>query len=130
MNMTLINAKMVDAHCHLFSDAFDSDRDEVIKRAEDIGIARAFVMGEDPDENRRILEGSGKYPFVVPFAGYHPWKFEGHKETIREAEDVVSFIEENHADLAGIGEIGLDYFHAENEEPRALQKEVLNIFNC
>ena len=126
--MTPVNAKMVDAHCHLYSDAFERDRDEVIKRAEDSGIVRVFVMGEDLDENRRILDGASKYPFVVPFAGYHPWKFEDPKTTIRKAEEVVSFIRDNQANLAGIGEIGLDYFHAESKETRALQKDVLNIF--
>ena len=36
---------LVDTHCHLDWNAFEADRDEVIKRAIDSGVTRLFLMG-------------------------------------------------------------------------------------
>ena len=47
---------LVDTHCHLDWNAFEADRDEVIKRAIDSGVTRLLTIGVDVPSSRRAVE--------------------------------------------------------------------------
>ena len=75
----------VDVHCHIDDEAFDNDRDEVIKRASDVIMLNA---GVDPPSNRKTLEIAEKYSRGKACLGLHPeliTKFQDN-ETEKEIE--------------------------------------------
>ena len=67
-----IGSILIDTHCHLEMDAFDPDREEVIKRAHDAGIGAIITIGSDLAGNRGGLELSQKYDFIFASVGFHP----------------------------------------------------------
>ena len=63
---------MVDTHCHLEMDAFDPDREEVIRRARDAGVGTMLTIGSDLKGNIGGLDLSKKYDFIYSSVGFHP----------------------------------------------------------
>ncbi|MFM7379797.1 MAG: TatD family hydrolase, partial [Bacteroidota bacterium] len=49
---------LTDTHCHLYADAFDEDRSEVMRRAVAAGVGRIFLPNVD-------LESWNKLPDLV-----------------------------------------------------------------
>jgi TatD DNase family protein len=114
-------AGLVDSHAHLQHARFDADRDEVIARALDAGIARICVPGWDLASSEAALDLAAAHPGVVDAAvGVHPH----HAAETDEAGWA------HLADLAAdprtraIGEIGLD-FHRNLSAPD-VQRDALD----
>ena len=108
----------VDAHCHIYFEQFDGDREEVIERARE-KLEFIGVPGVNPQTNAEVLELVDRYgDFIVPNLGLHPT----YTESFSEVEKVVSQVKEN--DPAAIGEIGLDHHHVTDGEKRGTQEEV------
>ena len=53
---------ITDTHTHLYSESFDSDRDQIIKRAIQSGITRFFVPAIDSSYTQRMYGLKKKYP--------------------------------------------------------------------
>ena len=112
---------LIDSHCHIDGEAFDADRDEVVKRARDAGVAAMLNVGTgDPnsDDFRKAVAVAEKYEGVYAALGVHPHdaklyddKAENHLIELVKSEKVVAW-----------GEIGLDYYY--DHSPRDVQKEV------
>ena len=112
----------VDSHCHIDGDQFDSDRDEIVQRAKDAGVAAMLNIGTgDPhsDDFRRAVAVADKYESVYASVGVHPHdaklyddKAEQHLiDLVRSSDKVIAW-----------GEIGLDYYY--DHSPRDVQVEV------
>jgi len=62
-----------DTHCHIYSNEFNSDRGEVLKRAVDAGIGKIFMPNVDSRSMDAMFEAEVKYPGVcIPMMGLHP----------------------------------------------------------
>jgi len=119
---------LVDVHAHLDLNEFDSDLDEVIKRAETAGVKAIISNGLNPESNRKTLELSRKYKIVKPAFGLYP--NDALKLTEKEIESELNFIEKNKDKIAAIGEVGLDYKYCKKKQEQELQKEIfLKIIN-
>ncbi|GAA3919756.1 TatD family hydrolase [Luteimonas lutimaris] len=97
---------LVDSHCHLDAAEFDRDRDQVIARARDAGVARqvipATVAAGWPKLRGLCAGGDGLFPAY----GLHPMFLEEHRpEHLAQLRDWI----ERERPVA-IGECGLDYF--------------------
>jgi len=116
---------VVDSHCHLADEAFSGDLAEVVRRAQDAGVARALCIlsaDEDP-EIERAAAVRAAWPTVEYAAAIHPhragaWAGDavGAAETTRRACE--------RSQAVAIGEIGLDYHY--DFAPRPLQHEVFS----
>jgi TatD DNase family protein len=96
----------VDTHCHLDWNAFDVDRDEVIKRAIDGGVTRLLTIGVDVPSSRRAIELAEQYGEVYAAVGVHPNDCaEFDTATLTEVRSLAQ-----HPRVIAIGEIGLDYY--------------------
>ncbi len=99
--------------------AFDRDRIEVLERAQHANVA-LINSGVDLESNvatKRLLE----YKNVFASYGLSPLK---HKE----ASDVIHFIRQNVDSACAIGEVGLDFYHVQQESERTRQESVLHKF--
>ena len=97
---------LADTHCHLDGNAFDADRDAVIRRAIDAGEARLLTIGVDVPSSRRAIELAEQYAEVYAAVGVHPNDCADFKaETLHEIRLLAQ-----HPKVVAIGEIGLDYY--------------------
>jgi TatD DNase family protein len=110
---------MIDTHCHLEMDAFDNDREDVIKRAKEAGLEAIITIGSDYDGCKGAIELSNKYDFVYAAVGIHPHDAKDFSEEV--FSRIMAWIENNNKVIA-IGEIGLDYHY--DLSPREIQREV------
>ena len=98
---------LTDTHTHLYSEAFDDDRDEMIQRALDLGIKRFFIPAIDSTYNQAMFDLKKCYPeFVHLMSGLHPTHVKENYE--QELEIVKSLLEQD--SFVGVGEIGIDLF--------------------
>ncbi|MGI8884061.1 MAG: TatD family hydrolase, partial [Pyrinomonadaceae bacterium] len=111
----------IDSHCHIDGKQFDEDRDAVVQRAKDAGVAAMLTVGTgNPHDGEiaRAVETVEKYENVFASVGVHPHdakfyddKAENHLIELAKHEKVIAW-----------GEIGLDFFY--DHSPRDLQTEV------
>jgi TatD DNase family protein len=63
---------LIDTHAHLDEEAFDTDRAEVVARAESAGIVRIVTIGTTADTSRRSVAIAGQFPSVFAAVGIQP----------------------------------------------------------
>lgn len=98
---------ITDTHTHLYSEAFDDDRDAMIKRAIDNGIKRFFVPAIDSTYTEGMLQLEIDYPeHIYLMMGLHPTHVKSnYKAELAHVEEMLS----THKFYA-VGEIGLDLY--------------------
>ena len=98
---------ITDTHTHLYSEAFDEDRDKVIRNAIEHGIERFFIPSIDASYTKSMLELEMQYPKnIFLMMGLHPTHVkENYKEELRHVELMLS---KRH--FYAIGEIGIDLY--------------------
>ncbi len=98
---------ITDTHTHLYSEAFDEDRDEMMKRALDLGVKRFFVPAIDSAYSKAMLDLQRAYPEnVFLMAGLHPTHVkQNYEEELAHVEQML----QDHTFYA-VGEIGIDLF--------------------
>lgn len=108
---------LVDTHCHLDFDRFDEDRDGVLWRAAEAGVARIVVPAIDLDNARTVLALAEAHEMVYAAVGVHPNSAAGWQAGWMDALRELAF----HEKVVAIGEIGLDYYW--ERTPHAVQHE-------
>lgn len=98
--------RFIDTHTHLFTEEFDADREEVIRRAFDAGVEKLYLPAIDSSYEEAMKKSKALFPDrIFLMAALHPCSV---KENYREElEKVEKFMDEN--EFVGIGETGLDY---------------------
>jgi len=98
---------LTDTHTHLYSEAFDTDRAEVIKRAIDSGIERFFIPAIDSTYTEAMFALQKANPeHVFLMMGLHPTHVkENYEEELRHVEEMLT----EHQFYA-LGEIGIDLY--------------------
>ncbi|NND52157.1 MAG: TatD family hydrolase [Flavobacteriaceae bacterium] len=98
---------ITDTHTHLYSEAFDEDRDIIIQRAMDAGVKRFFIPAIDSTYTDGMLRLEKNYPdHVYLMTGLHPTHV---KKNYREELDHVERLLEQR-NFYAIGEIGIDLY--------------------
>ena len=98
---------MIDTHSHIYSEEFDADRTEVVRRAKDAGVERIIMPNVDSESLQRMLDTEKQYPnYCYATIGLHPTSVE---ENYRDELDLVRSELERRKYIA-VGEIGLDFY--------------------
>lgn len=113
-------ALLFDTHAHYDDEAFDADRDTVLSALPEKGVGCIVNPGCDLTSSRKAIELAEKYDHVYAAVGIHP---ENCGDFVPEHIDALRELA-RHPGVVAIGEIGLDYYWAENP-PREFQQEVL-----
>lgn len=114
---------LIDSHCHIDGKQFDADRDEVVQRAKDAGVAAMLNVGTgDPntEDFRRAVAVAEKYDSVYASVGVHPHDAKLYDD--KAEAHLVSLVKSSKKVIAW-GEIGLDYYY--DHSPRDVQVAVL-----
>lgn len=98
---------LIDTHCHLDMKLFDSDRNEVVKRAKEDGIEYIINIGSDREGNIKGLKVSNEYPHVFSSVGIHPHDAKTLDERL--FNEIKEWAQK--PKVVAIGEIGLDYHY-------------------
>ncbi len=112
----------VDSHCHIDGEAFDLDRDEVVQRAKDAGVAAMVCVGTGNPHSGEIakaVETAKKYDNVFASVGVHPHDAKLYNDA---AENNLIELVKSSEKVIAWGEIGLDFYY--DHSPRDVQIEV------
>jgi len=114
---------LIDVHCHLTSEDFAPDLDQILQRAREAGITRLICMGETAADNRRVLALADQYPEVLPALGHYP----AHLDDDMAAE-TEALLHRHRDRVVAIGEVGIDYWIATEPDTRAHQRALFTRF--
>jgi TatD DNase family protein len=111
---------LIDSHCHLDSEQFDPDRDAVIQRALDAGVAHmvAIGTGNGPPDLEAGIRLADRYEAFYATVAVHP--HDASKATPETFKLLASLT--THPKVVAIGEMGLDYHY--DFSPRDTQRAV------
>lgn len=97
----------IDTHAHLYANAFDEDRKEMIQRALDEGVTKLFLPNIDEDSITGMEQLVADYPGVCyAMMGIHPCDVK--KDWKAQLETVKKYYKKGHH--VAIGEIGIDLY--------------------
>ena len=98
---------ITDTHTHLYSESFDTDRNEVIDRAIENGITRFFIPSIDSSYIESMYDLEKQYPeHIFLMAGLHPTHVKNDYKN--ELSIIVRQLEQR--SFFAIGEIGIDLY--------------------
>ncbi|HKO98305.1 MAG TPA: TatD family hydrolase [Pyrinomonadaceae bacterium] len=112
----------VDSHAHIDGPEFDSDRAEVIERANAAGVTAILNVGTGDPHNgvfERAVEFGEQHSSVFTAIGTHPHDARLYDDA---ADDLIRSLITKRSKIIAWGEIGLD-FHYDNS-PRDVQMSV------
>ncbi|WP_179334277.1 TatD family hydrolase [Winogradskyella costae] len=98
---------ITDTHTHLYSEAFDDDRAEMIQRAIDANVTRFFIPAIDSTYTESMLQLEKDFPeHVFLMMGLHPTSVkDNYNEELRLVDDLLA-----KRKFCAIGEIGIDLY--------------------
>ena len=98
---------ITDTHTHLYSEAFDEDREAMIKRALDANIERFFIPAIDSSYTEAMFRLEKAYPENVHLMmGLHPTSVkENYKKELQHVETLFK-----QRTFVAVGEIGIDLY--------------------
>ena len=105
---------LIDTHSHIYDEAFDDDRQEVVERAKAEGVERIVLPAIDGESNERLFDMCREYgDYVVPLIGLHPTSINDNprwREGLAEVERLLAAPPQGIERFYGVGEIGLDLY--------------------
>ena len=111
--------QLIDTHVHINFDVFESDLEAVRERWQAAGVVQLVHSCVEPSEFAVMRSLADRFPELSLAVGLHP--LDAHKWTDGTAAEILD-LARSHAKVVAIGETGLDFYKAENQEQ---QKEVL-----
>lgn len=117
---SVIRIMYTDTHTHIYDEAFDADRGEMIARALEAGVDRIFLPAIDSGSHEKLLEVVATNPSVCfPMMGLHPTSVDYNFH--QELEVVSAYLERTDMKFYAVGEIGVDLYWDKTHEAEQLE---------
>ena len=98
---------LIDTHCHLYSEEFEKDIDNIINSATREGVKKFYLPGIDSTVIDKMIALENRFPGkCVAMAGLHPCSVK--QNYLEELEIVSGWLKKR--PFSAIGEIGLDFY--------------------
>lgn len=98
---------LIDSHAHIYLEQFNSDIDEVIGRAKDVGLEYILMPNIDDTSVEDMLElASRSEGYCLPMMGLHPCSVDKHFE--KQLYKVEDWLKQE--SFIAIGEMGTDLY--------------------
>lgn len=112
-----MKSMIFDTHSHYDDEAFEKDRDDLLKGFPKKGVGTVVTVGADIATSRAALALSETYKNVYAAIGVHP------NDTGNMSEEDIEWLRVHSSDpkVVAVGEIGLDYYW--NEPEPKIQKK-------
>ncbi|OIO47872.1 MAG: hypothetical protein AUJ28_00305 [Parcubacteria group bacterium CG1_02_37_51] len=115
---------LIDAHAHLDFEAFDEDREEVIKKCQDQQV-KVINVGSQLATSKLAVSLAQKYEGLFATIGLHPIHVYDEEFKVEDYQKIIG----TNKNIVGIGECGYDYFYLKEKdksfiEIKAKQEEV------
>ena len=110
--------ELVDSHAHVDMPEFDSDRSEMLARAQAAGVHHILAIGGAPGALDSALPFAERHDWIYAAAGIHP--HEARLATPAYYDELANLAK--HPKFLACGEIGLDYHY--DHSPRDVQQRV------
>ena len=111
---------LFDTHAHYDDERFDEDREALLNAMPEKGVGLIVNPGCDLASSRTAVDMAQKYDFLYAAVGIHPENCGDFAPAMMDGLRALAKAPK----VVAIGEIGLDYYWAENP-PRELQQQVL-----
>ena len=99
---------MIDTHTHLYSEQFDKDRHQLIRRAIDVGVERFYLPAIDASYHEKMLALEAEYPDrMFAMMGLHPCHVRS-EDYLQELSIVKQYLDQR--PFCALGEIGIDLY--------------------
>ncbi|AMM84459.1 TatD family hydrolase [Martelella sp. AD-3] len=98
---------LIDSHCHLDFPDFDAERDDLVARAKEAGVAQMVTISTRVKKFNQVVEIAEKYENVFCSVGTHPANAD--EELDIGTDELVRL--SGHPKVVAIGEAGLDYHY-------------------
>lgn len=100
---------IVDTHIHLYGEAFDDDRSDLIEKAKAEGVSHFFLPAIDSTYTDRMKALQKAYPQeVFLMSGLHPTHVNENYKS--ELDHVYKELTQSLEDYVAVGEIGIDLY--------------------
>ena len=99
--------RIFETHAHYDDDAFDGDREQLLKEMHDGGIDYIVNIGCSMENSRHIVDMVKEYDFLYGTVGVHPSDIEGLTDA--DMQELEKLAQEKK--ILAIGEMGLDYHY-------------------
>lgn len=103
--------QLIDTHVHINFDVFQSDLEAIRDRWREAGVVKLVHSCVEPKDVASIVALADQLPELTFSVGLHP--LDAEKWTPEMAEQILAFARAD-ARVVAIGEIGLDFFKADN----------------
>jgi TatD DNase family protein len=101
--------ELIDSHCHIYLEEFDSDIHETIKRAQESGVSQLILPNVDSSTLIRLKAACASFPEICKaLIGLHPTSVNADYKN--ELAIVENELTQNASKYSGIGEIGIDLY--------------------
>lgn len=105
---------LIDTHCHIDFDDFDTDRDLIIQQAVSLGVLDIIVPSVSQEKWHKTVNICTQYPQCHLALGLHPIFIDQHQpHHLLEMDQLI----QSESPIA-IGEIGLDYYLKELDQSK------------
>jgi TatD DNase family protein len=105
--------QLIDTHVHINFDVFQPDIEAVRERWQQAGVVRLVHSCVEPSEFSSIQSLVDRFPEISCAVGLHP--LDADKWSYKTTDEILSMARSGYQVVA-IGETGLDFYKAENDE--------------
>ena len=118
--------KIIDTHCHVYTEEFDADREATIERALQAGVGKFFLPNIDEASIAPMLALCEKRPELFrPMMGLHPTELPDDPAPVLDRMEAM--LSAPDAPFVAIGEVGIDlYWDASrrDEQVRVFERQI------
>ena len=111
---------MVDSHCHLDHSPLYEKLDEVVNRAQSIGVKILLTISTSLKSFEIVKTITSKYENIYGTLGIHPHKTKDHANVDKK---MLLELKGKNNKIIGIGETGLDFYYQNSD--KLIQKKNL-----
>ena len=97
----------IDTHCHLYDEAFDEDRHEVVERARNAGAQCLLLPNIDANSLGPLVSTCDEWPDLCkPMLGLHPTELPPDPQPLLDRMEQLLAVP--HSPFVAVGEVGID----------------------
>jgi len=116
---------VIDSHSHIYGPEFTDDIDQVITRAQKVGIEKILLPNINAESIQPMLDLCGRYAgYLYPMMGLHPTDLTEDFRSV--LDDMERRLQGDHPYIA-VGEVGLDFYWDRSfyeEQKEAFERQI------